>query len=116
MKLNGMKQTDIYLTHILEEIEFLMKEINELSYEDFIESELYTRAFSRSIEIIGEATKNLPNDFRLSNSNVEWKKLAGIRDKIIHHYFGVDYDIIWDLVTVKLPAVQVKIKNILENK
>lgn len=110
-----MKQTDIYLRHILDEISFITQELDKLTYEKFIESELYTRAFSRSIEVIGEATKNLSKDFREKHTAVEWKKLAGIRDKIIHHYFGVDYDIIWDLVRTKLPTIKIEIEKILQN-
>lgn len=79
----------------------------------FIESEIYTRAFSRSIEIIGEAVKNLSQDFRNANNDIDWKKIAGMRDKLIHQYFSVDYDLIWDAVKNKLPAIAKRIKEIL---
>ena len=111
----GMKHNKIYLQHILDEIKFITGEINKLTFDTFIESELYTRAFSRSLEIIGEAIKNLPENFREIHPEIEWKKLAGMRDKIIHHYFGVDYDLIWDVVNTKLPTVQIEIEKILKN-
>ncbi len=116
MTFAGMKHNRIYLQHILDEIDFISDEVKKLSYETFVESDLYTRAFSRSIEIIGEAVKNLPEDFRNSHLQIEWRKLAGMRDKIIHHYFGVDYDLIWDVVNKKLPSVKTEISKILKSE
>ncbi len=110
-----MKLNTIYLQHILDEINFLMKETSSLSFEEFVESELYTRAFSRSLEIIGEAVKNLPDSFRESHPDIEWKKLAGMRDKIVHHYFGVDYELIWDVVTNKIPHLKDHINRVLND-
>lgn len=52
----------------------------------------------RSLEIIGEATKNLSDDFRVQHPQVSWKRMAGMRDKLIHEYFGVDYDVVWDVI------------------
>ena len=109
-----MKHNKVYLKHILDEVDFIINEIKDLSYDSFVESELYTRAFSRSIEIIGEAVKNLSQDFREEHSDIEWKKISGMRDKIIHHYFNVDYDLIWDVIKNKLPAIRVKIQKVLE--
>ena len=64
------------------------------------------RAITRSIEIIGEAAKKLDDDFKHKYPHVEWKKIAGSRDRIIHHYFGIDYDIIWEIVTDKIPPLK----------
>ncbi len=89
-----MKHDKVYLRHILDEIEFIQKEIATLSYDSFVENEIYTRAFSRSIEIIGEAAKNLSQSFKVENSDIDWKKISGMRDKIIHQYFSMDYDLI----------------------
>ena len=114
MKFAGMKHNNVYLQHILDEINFIVNETKNLSYEEFIESELYTRAVSRSIEIIGEAIKNLSDDFGELHPDIEWKKLAQMRDKIIHHYFGVDYEIIWNVITSKLPTVKREIQKILK--
>ena len=108
-----MKHDKVYLQHILDEIEFIQKIVANLTYESFIESEVYTRAFSRSIEIIGEAVKNLSQSFRDENSDIDWKKISGMRDKVIHQYFSVDYDLIWDAVKNKFPAIKQRIKNIL---
>lgn len=111
-----MKHNKVYLKHIVDEISFLLESTEDLNYDSFLESEMYTRAFSRSFEIIGEAVKNLSEEFREAHSDIEWKKMAGIRDKIIHNYFNVDYDIIWDAIKNKLPAIKEKIEIILEQE
>ena len=64
--------------------------------------EVLCRASIRSLEIIGEATKKLSNDFKNEHSQIEWKKIAGTRDKLIHDYYGIDYDIVWDIITSKI--------------
>lgn len=111
-----MKHNEVYLRHILDEILFLLKTTEGLDYESFFENEMYTRAFSRSFEIIGEAVKNLSPDFRKKHKNIEWKKIAGMRDKIIHNYFNVDYRILWDAIKNKLPEIKEKIQIILNQK
>jgi uncharacterized protein with HEPN domain len=114
MILNGMKLNKVYLKHIIDEINFITDEIEKLSYDTFIESEIYTRAFSRSIEIIGEAIKNLSVNFKEIHNDIEWKKISGMRDKLIHQYFSVDYEIVWDVVKNKLPVIRKKLLKILD--
>jgi uncharacterized protein with HEPN domain len=109
-----MKQDKVYLQHIFDEIDFILNQSNNLSYENFIESELYTRAFSRSIEIIGEAVKNLSKEFKEKYSEIDWKRIAGMRDKLIHHYFNIDYEILWDVIKHKLPSIKNHISTIIE--
>jgi uncharacterized protein with HEPN domain len=116
MKFAGMKHNGVYLKHILDEIIFLLKTTENLDYDAFLENELYTRAFSRSFEIIGEAVKNLSADFRKKHNDIEWKKIVGMRDKIIHHYFNVDYKILWDAIKNKLPEIKEKIQTALSQK
>lgn len=110
-----MRQDKIYLQHILDELNFILNESNNLNFDIFIESEIYTRAFSRSLEIIGEAVKSLSSDFKESHDEIEWKKIAGMRDKLIHEYFKVDYEIIWDVIKNKLPDVKIKIEQLLSS-
>lgn len=74
------------------------------------------RAFVRSIEIIGEAVKKIPSEFKQKYPRIEWKAMAGMRDKLIHDYFGIDYEIVWDVVTNKIPTLRLKIKEILNKE
>src|SRR4030042_2412483 len=114
-----MKHEEPFLKHILDEISFLLKKTNGLRFEEFMQNEVLKRACSRSLEIIGEATKNLPADFKKKHKDVEWKKISGLRDKIIHYYFGVNWDILWDVIKKRLPDLKRQIENILhygENK
>jgi uncharacterized protein with HEPN domain len=108
-----MKHNEVYLKHILDEITFLLKSTEKLDYNSFVESEMFTRAFSRSFEIIGEAVKNLSPDFRKTHKDIEWKKISGMRDKIIHQYFSVDYELLWDAIKNKLLEIQEKIQILL---
>lgn len=101
-----MKHEEVFLNHILEEINFLAKETEGLKFEEFIQNEVLKRACSRSIEIIGEAVKNLSADFKKRHKEIEWKKVAGLRDKIIHYYFGVNWDIVWDVIKNRLPKLK----------
>ena len=102
-----------YLKHILDEITFLEGETADYSEEQFMRDELKQRAFARSLEIIGEAIKMVPDEFRAKHPEIDWKSFAGLRDKLIHHYFGVDYAIVWDVIKNELPTLKAKIQTIL---
>jgi uncharacterized protein with HEPN domain len=78
--------------------------------------ETLQRAFVRSIEIIGEAAKKLPEELKQKYSNIEWKVIAGMRDRLIHDYFGIDYDIVWDVVINKVPQLQKEIQQIIDTE
>lgn len=71
------------------------------------------RSFVRSLEIIGEATKNISRDLKDEHPEIEWKKIAGMRDKLIHYYFGVDWDVVWDVIKNKLPIYKQQIEAML---
>ncbi len=79
----------------------------------FLQNETLKRAFVRSIEVIGAAVKQIPDTFRQQYPAIEWLTIAGRRDRLIHGYFGVDYDIVWDVVTNKIPALDREIRKIL---
>lgn len=78
-----------------------------------MKNETVQRAFVRSLEIIGKAAKQVPEDFRNQHPNVEWKSMAGMRDRLIHAYFGVDYEIVWDVVQTRVPELRQRIASIL---
>jgi uncharacterized protein with HEPN domain len=103
-----------YLKHILDETEFLLQKVSGIEKNEFLNDEVLKRAFVRSLEIIGEATKKLPNDVKEKHGNIDWRAIAGTRDKLIHDYFGIDYDIVWDIVTNEIPELRTQIKEMLQ--
>ncbi len=103
-----------YLRHILAEADYLIGRSNGLSLEAFEADETLRRAFARSLEVIGEAAKKLPDDYRTRHPQVEWKAMTGMRDRLIHAYFGVDYVLVWDVVTHKIPKLRRQIAEILD--
>ncbi len=103
-----------FLKHIVKETEFLVNQTINMDYNDFINDEIKSRAFIRSLEIIGEATKKLPKEFTSQHIQIEWKNMAGLRDKLIHHYFGVDYEIVWDVIKNEIPEIDFQLKKIIE--
>lgn len=105
-----------YLRHILAEIEYLLEQSRTLSYERFAADETLRRAFVRSLEIIGEAVKNLPDEFRASHPEVAWRSMARMRDRLIHGYFGVDYQLVWNVVHEKLPGLKRHIQQIIDSQ
>jgi uncharacterized protein with HEPN domain len=109
-----MKHDQVFLKHILDEIDFLIRETEGKNFEEFIKDEILKRACSRSLEIIGEAVKNLSPDFKRQHKEIEWKKLSGLRDKMIHGYFGVNWDIVWDVMKNQIPKLKGQIENILD--
>lgn len=108
------KSPDEYLRHILDEVNYLLDSSKNVSEEQFMHDETLQRAFSRSLEIIGEAAKNLPQDFTRDQDQIDWKSIAGMRDRLIHHYFGVDYEIVWDVVKNEIPKLKEQISTILK--
>jgi uncharacterized protein with HEPN domain len=105
-----------YLQHIRTETQYLLDRVQGLEKETFLHDETLKRAFVRSLEIIGEAVKQLPNDLTQRYSHLEWRAMAGMRDRLIHGYFGVDYDIVWDVVLNKIPGLQREVEHILRHE
>ena len=100
-----MKPSISYCQHILLEADYLMQASKLTRRELFLHDETLKRAFVRSLEIIGEAVKQIPEEFRAKYAQVEWRKMAGTKDKLIHDYLGVDYELVWDIVENKIPAL-----------
>ena len=107
------KQPEEYLKHILKEVNYLLTESANIEVGDFLKNETQMRAFSRSLEIIGEAAKQVPEGFRILHPEIDWKSMAGMRDRLIHHYFGVDYEIVWDVIENEIPKLKKQMESIL---
>jgi uncharacterized protein with HEPN domain len=110
------KESKEYLRHIQDECLFIISVSQELKYDDFIANETLKRAVVRSLEIIGEATKKIPADFKVKWSSIEWKNMAGMRDRLIHDYIGVNYSIVWDVIVNKIPNLNKQISESLRKE
>jgi uncharacterized protein with HEPN domain len=103
----------VYLEDILEAIQKIQIYTATFSRQIFFDDKKTIDAVARNLEIIGEAIKKLPEDLRSRYPEVDWKKIAGLRDILVHEYFGIDVEIIWDIIQNKLPLLAKQIKSIL---
>ncbi|MGS2760799.1 HepT-like ribonuclease domain-containing protein [Sinomicrobium sp. M5D2P9] len=101
------------LKHIQDEILFVLKTTSGKNKDEFISDPVLSRAVIRSLEIIGEASTKLSPGFKAQYPDVEWRKISDTRNRLIHDYFGVDYDIVWNIITDKLPDLKENIQNII---
>jgi len=104
------------LKHILDETTFVLNVTEEKKQEVVISDPLLSRAIIRSLEIIGEACTKIDPDFKTLHPQIEWRKMSGTRNRLIHDYFGVDYDIVWDIIVTKLPDLKEQLEEIITGK
>lgn len=102
------------MSDILEAIQNIQQYTENLSFEDIRKSKMVRDAVIRNLEIIGEAVKNIPDEIKSKYPEIAWRKVAGLRDRLIHRYFEVDFEILWDVITAELPDLKNKISAILE--
>jgi uncharacterized protein with HEPN domain len=105
-----------FLMHILDETTYLIESSKDLEMADFVENEDLKRAYCRSLKIIGEAVKQVPDEICQRYPRVDWRLIAKMRDKLIHKYFGVDYDIVWSTVTDKVPILEAEVRCMLQQE
>lgn len=105
-----------FLMDILDSIENIEDFVKGFDFEEFSRDTKTIYAVVRALEIIGEATKNLPDSLRLNHPEVPWKDMAGFRDKVVHGYFGVDLEVVWDTAVEDAPYLKSLIANILDEK
>ena len=110
-----MKDDKVYLIHILESIENIQK-YNINGKKEFMEFSIIQDATIRNLEIIGEATKKLSEDLRGDYPQLPFRKMAGLRDILIHNYFGIDLTIIWNVIENELPQIKVELEKILSSR
>ena len=99
-----------FVNDIKEAVERIKTYIKSMSYEDFLNDTKTQDAVVRNIEIIGEAGKNLTQGFKQIHNDIDWKKIAGMRDKIVHFYFGVNLDVVWKTSITNIPELNKKLK------
>lgn len=104
------RNSTLYIKDILDSIDKIGEYIKGLSFEDFIKNKMVIDAVVRNFEIIGEAAKNISSEVKTKYNKVPWKEMAGMRDKTIHEYFGVDLKIIWKTIKQSLPSLKKSIK------
>jgi uncharacterized protein with HEPN domain len=108
-----MREIRDYLLDIKNECEYLINRSKHSNYDDFVKNEELKRASVRSLEIIGEAARHIPKELRGKYPNIKWKSIVGIRNKLIHEYFGVDYMILWKTIKEKIPELLETIERII---
>jgi len=110
-----MKNPEIFLRHILDSINEIENYTQDFDSKSFYKAKQTQDAVIRRLEIIGEAVKNLSKSFRDEHEHISWLKIAGIRDVLIHNYFGVDLILVWKIITKDLPTLKRQITDILKN-
>ena len=104
------------LEDIVDSIERITAYVDNMSYDEFTADLKTQDAVVRNIEIIGEAAKQLPYTFTVAHSDIPWRALAGTRDRLIHDYSGVNYDIVWAVIVSDLPSLRARIREILQTE
>ena len=109
-----MKNPLAYLCDIVNECQFIMGTLRNISADTFASDKVLTRAIERSLEIIGEASGKIPESLKNKYKNIPWKYMKGLRNIIAHEYSRVDYDIIWNIATTNIPNLYADISEILK--
>lgn len=109
------KNAIVFIKHIQESIKQIEEYVQGLSYEDFLDSKQIQDAVVRRFEIIGEAMKNIPEGFKKQHQEIAWRKISSMRDILIHEYFGVSMQIVWDTAKKDLPFLKKQIITLLKD-
>ncbi len=110
------KDSLIFIKHILDSINKIENFVKGFSKEHFFKDEKTQDAVIRRIEVIGEAVKNIPSAFRDNYPEIPWTKIAGMRDKLMHHYFGIDLETVWKVVNENIPQLKKDMEEILQKE
>lgn len=105
-----------YLKHIADECAYIVSVSANLTKDELMDDETLKRAVVRSLEIIGEASKKISADSKIKWSSIQWKNMAGMRDRLIHDYIGINYSIVWDVIKNKIPELNTQILEILNGE
>jgi len=109
-----MRDYKLYVKDILAAIESIEKFVKDMSFDEFVNDDKTSSAVVRKFEIIGEATKRVSNEIKLKYPQIPWKEMAGMRDRLIHLYFGVDFKLVWETIKKRIPTIKPLMKVILK--
>lgn len=105
----------LFVEDILESVDKIERYVKGISYDNFVENEMIIDAVIRNLEVIGEASKNIPENIREQYTTIPWRRIIGLRNIMIHGYFGIDLSIIWVIITKNLPETKPSIVEMLNN-
>lgn len=110
-----MRDYRLYLKDILDTMGAIEKFVENMELDDFSSDDKTSSAVIKKFEIIGEATKNVPDEIRKKYPDIPWKEMAGLRDKLVHFYFGIKYEIVWETIKQRLPFLKSSIRKVLRD-
>jgi uncharacterized protein with HEPN domain len=109
------RKVNLFLIDIIENMKMAEDLVSRIDYQTFVSDKPRHYAVLRCIEVIGEAAKHIPEEIRSENPSIPWKELAGMRDKVIHFYMGVDFDVVWQMVKTRYPSLRLDIETVCKN-
>ena len=104
----------LFLKDIIQAMEAIEKFVEGMEFEELVEDDKTSSAVIRKFEILGEAARNIPNWMREKYPLIPWKRMVGMRDRLIHGYFGIDYELVWDAIKVEIPRIKLELEKILK--
>ena len=111
-----MRSNEVFLKHIQDEVNFLLRETRGLTFDEFMNDEVLKRACARSFEIIGEAAARVSPETQAKHPEFPWSDVIGMRHRVAHGYDDINFDIVWETATIDLPALLQQLEQILSNE
>jgi len=103
----------LFIKDIIAAMESIEGFVEGMSFEELMQDDKTASAVIRKFEIVGDATKRLPDELKENHPEIQWKRMAGMRDRLIHAYFGVDYKLVWEAIKAEIPGMKLKLQEVL---